>query len=135
MQTKKYPFPRYISVFWEKSDFKFNQSNNLCTPSNNLAWLFKSGGDRVPIPLKNSEIVNRRNNKQQNVKISGNILVQLFRFFCSSYKIFTKKFLNYSVSSLINATTSNKMLKYREMFWFNYFVLFAAFIKFLQRSF
>ena len=122
MQTKKYPFPRYISVFWEKSDFKFNQSNNLCTPSNNLAWLFKSGGDRVPIPLKNSEIVNRRNNKQQNVKISGNILVQLFRFFCSSYKIFTKKFLNYSVSSLINATTSNKMLKYREMFWLNYFV-------------
>ena len=159
MQTKKYPFPRYISVFWEKSDFKFNQSNNLCTPSNNLAWLFKSGGDRVPIPLKNSEIVNkgnnkrqnvkisgnvlvklfrffgnRSNNKQQNVKISGNTLVQLFRFFCSSYKIFTKKFLNYSVSSLINATTSNKMLKYREMFWFNYFVLFAAFINFLQRS-
>ena len=100
-----------------------------------LAWLFKSCGDNAPIPLKNSEIVNRRNNKQQNVKISGNILVQLFRFFCSSYKIFTKKFLNYSVSSLINATTSNKMLKYREMFWFNYFVLFAAFIKILQRSF
>ena len=106
MQTKKYPFPRYISVFWEKLDFKFNQSNNLCTPSNNLAWLFKSGGDRVPIPLKNSEIVNkgnnkrqnvkisgmfwlnyfvffgnRSNNKQQNVKISGNVLVKLFRFF------------------------------------------------------
>ena len=57
-----------------------------------LAWLFKSCGDRAPIPLKNSEIVNKRNNKQQNVKISGNILVQLFRFFCTSYKIFTKKF-------------------------------------------
>ena len=79
MQTKKYPFPRYISVFWEKSDFEFNQSNNLCTPSNNLAWLFKSGGDRVPIPLK----IQR---------------------------------------SSIKATTSDKMLKYREMFWLNYFV-------------
>ena len=114
VQTKKYPFPRYISVFWEKSDFKFNQSNNLCTPSNNLAWLFKSGGDRVPIPLKNSEIVNKGNNKRQNVKISGNVLVKLFRFF---------------------GNRSNKMLKYREIFWFNYFVFFAAVIKFLQRSF
>ena len=64
-----------------------------------LAWLFKSCGDNAPIPLKNSEIVNRRNNKQQNVKISGNVLVQLFRSFCSIYKMFTKKLLNYSVST------------------------------------
>ena len=110
-----------------------------------------------PIPLKNSEIVNKNNNKQQNVKkiwklfcstfsffctsynffykevfqlfsfnyrtsfpvkISGNDLVQLFRFFAPLIIFFTKKSFNYSVST----TEQVFPLKYREMIWFNYFV-------------
>ena len=140
-QNKYQSFSKFWVFFWEQQILSLMSQITCVLYQILLAWLFKSCGDRAPIPLKNSEIVNKRNNKkqnvkisgnilvqlihflqqlqnfykevfklfsfivnkrnnkQQNVKISGNVLVQLFRSFCSIYKIFTKKFLNYSVST------------------------------------
>ena len=104
-QNKYQSFSKFWVFFWEQRILSLMSQITCVLYQILLAWLFKSCGERAPIPLKNSEIVNKGNNKRQNVKISGNVLVKLFRFFLA-----------------IEATTSNKMLKYREIFWFNYFV-------------
>ena len=86
--NKKVPYSKinisllanFGSFFWEQRILSLMSQITCVLYQILLAWLFKSCGDRAPIPLKNSEIVDKRNNKQQNVKISGNILVQLYRF-------------------------------------------------------